>query len=115
MLSESSFDDVELSTILTVMDQDELNINSELELFSALTRYAEKHNHSSGAKVPRLEGIGNCALFFTLIQPGFRDSLEFNKSPHLKLNHAIQLDKNFQQAVHRSKTQRRIDQRSATR
>lgn len=63
MLSESSFDDVELSTILTVFDQDELNINSELELFSAITRYAARHNQSSGAKVPRLDGIGNCAYF----------------------------------------------------
>ncbi|CAH0557253.1 unnamed protein product [Brassicogethes aeneus] len=59
VLTESSFGDVELSTILTVLDQDELNINSELELFSALTQYAERHNHTSGAKVPRLDGIGN--------------------------------------------------------
>lgn len=58
MLLESSFDDVELSTVLTVFDQDELNINSELELFSAISRYASKHNQSSGAKVPRLDGIG---------------------------------------------------------
>ncbi|EFA04408.1 BTB/POZ domain-containing protein 6 isoform X1 [Tribolium castaneum] len=59
VLSESSFDDVELSTILTVFDQDELNISSELELFSAISRYAARHNQSSGAKVPRLDGIGN--------------------------------------------------------
>ncbi|XP_008194363.1 BTB/POZ domain-containing protein 6 isoform X2 [Tribolium castaneum] len=48
VLSESSFDDVELSTILTVFDQDELNISSELELFSAISRYAARHNQSSG-------------------------------------------------------------------
>ncbi|XP_049822985.1 BTB/POZ domain-containing protein 6 isoform X3 [Aethina tumida] len=76
VLSESSFDDVELSTILTVMDQDELNINSELELFSALTRYAEKHNHSSGAKVPRLEGIGSSSFEnATANRPTIRDAM----------------------------------------
>lgn len=52
---------MELSTILTVFDQEFLNISSELELFTALTRYAARHNQSSGAKVPRLDGIGNCA------------------------------------------------------
>ncbi|KAF2883941.1 hypothetical protein ILUMI_22233 [Ignelater luminosus] len=44
VLSESSFDDVELSTILTVFDQDVLNVQSELELFTAVTRYANRHN-----------------------------------------------------------------------
>lgn len=63
VLLETSFDDVELSTVLTVFDQDELNINSELELFSAISRYATKHNHSSGAKVPRLDGIGKSFYF----------------------------------------------------
>lgn len=57
----SSFEDVELSTILTVFDQDELNINSELDLFSAITRYANRQNQTTGAKLPRLDGIGNCA------------------------------------------------------
>ncbi|KAK9743575.1 BTB And C-terminal Kelch [Popillia japonica] len=47
VFSESSFDDVELSTILTVFDQEFLNISSELELFTALTRYAARHNQSS--------------------------------------------------------------------
>lgn len=63
MLLENSFDDVELSTVLTVFDQDELNINSELELFSAISRYASKHNQTSGAKVPRLDGIGKLCFF----------------------------------------------------
>lgn len=61
---ESSFDDVELSTILTVFDQDHLNIESELDLFNALTRYASRQIQASGVKVPRLDGIGNCALSF---------------------------------------------------
>lgn len=68
VLLESSFDDVELSTVLTVFDQDELNINSELELFSAISRYASKHNQSSGAKVPRLDGIGKlCFIPLTVV------------------------------------------------
>ncbi|XP_018574176.1 BTB/POZ domain-containing protein 3 isoform X3 [Anoplophora glabripennis] len=75
VLSESSFDDVELSTILTVFDQDELNINSELELFSAITRYAARHNHSSGAKVPRLDGIGNATSEANSNHPTIRDAI----------------------------------------
>lgn len=64
VLSESSFDDVELSTILTILDQEVLNINSELELFNAVTRYAARYNQSAGAKVPRLDGIGNCEIIY---------------------------------------------------
>lgn len=55
VLTETSFEEVELSTILTVLDQDELNIHSELDLFSAICRYAARHNQTSGAKVPRLD------------------------------------------------------------
>lgn len=40
VLNESSFDDVELSTIITVFDQDRLNIETELDLFNALTKYS---------------------------------------------------------------------------
>ncbi|KAJ8953868.1 hypothetical protein NQ314_007195 [Rhamnusium bicolor] len=75
VLSESSFDDVELSTILTVFDQEELNINSELELFSAITRYAARHNQSSGAKVPRLDGIGNATSEANSNHPTIRDAI----------------------------------------
>lgn len=64
VLSESSFDDIELSTLLTIFDQDILNVNSELELFNAVTRYAARYNQSSGAKVPRLDGIGNCEIIY---------------------------------------------------
>lgn len=45
VLTDSSFEDVELSTILTILDQDDLVIDSELDLFLALVRYAEKHDH----------------------------------------------------------------------
>ncbi|KAJ8917550.1 hypothetical protein NQ315_005599 [Exocentrus adspersus] len=75
VLSESSFDDVELSTILTVFDQDELNINSELELFSAISRYAARHNQSSGVKVPRLDGIGNATSEANSNHPTIRDAI----------------------------------------
>lgn len=60
VLAETSFEEVELSTILTILDQDVLNIKSELELFAAICKYAAKHNQTSGAKVPRLDdGLGN--------------------------------------------------------
>lgn len=51
VLMESSFDEVELSTILTVFDQDHLNITTELELFNALSRYAARHNHNTADNV----------------------------------------------------------------
>ncbi|XP_044752164.1 BTB/POZ domain-containing protein 6-like [Coccinella septempunctata] len=44
VLSESSFEEAELNTIITIFEQDELNIESELDLFSALQRYAVRHN-----------------------------------------------------------------------
>lgn len=75
VLSESSFDDVELSTILTVFDQEVLNITSELELFNALTRYATRHNQSSGAKVPRLDGIASQPQEGYMQHPTIRDAL----------------------------------------
>lgn len=61
MLTESSFDDVELSTIITVFDQDQLNIDTELDLFNALTRYSGRQT-CSGVKKAKIDGIGNCAL-----------------------------------------------------
>lgn len=45
VLSSPSFEDVELSTVLTILDQDCLHIDSEMDLFFALVRYAEKHGH----------------------------------------------------------------------
>ncbi|XP_026285794.1 BTB/POZ domain-containing protein 6-B isoform X2 [Frankliniella occidentalis] len=40
VLAESSFEEVELATIQAVLDQEELTIDSELELFDALQRWA---------------------------------------------------------------------------
>lgn len=42
VLAEPSFEDVEIATVQAVLDQDELNIDSELELFDALKRWAVK-------------------------------------------------------------------------
>lgn len=47
VLVNNSFYDVELSTILTIFDQEELNINSELDLFTAIARYASRHNQNN--------------------------------------------------------------------
>lgn len=40
MLQEPSFEEVELSTLIVVLEQDELTVNSELELFNAAQRWA---------------------------------------------------------------------------
>lgn len=45
MLADSSFEEIELSTLLTILNQEYLQISSELDLFLALTRYAEKHEY----------------------------------------------------------------------
>lgn len=75
VLSESSFDDCELTTILTVFDQDVLNIQSELELFTAMTRYANRYNQTAGAKVPRLDGIANVCHEPNARDPKLRDAI----------------------------------------
>lgn len=41
VLKESSWEEVELATLLTVLDQDDLQINSEIELFTAVERWAK--------------------------------------------------------------------------
>lgn len=43
VIQDSSFEEVELSTIITILDQDDLNVDSELSLFFELNRFAEKH------------------------------------------------------------------------
>lgn len=45
ILQHPSFEEVELPTVMTILDQDFLHIDSELDLFLALVRYAEKHGH----------------------------------------------------------------------
>ncbi|XP_075991877.1 uncharacterized protein LOC142987180 isoform X1 [Anticarsia gemmatalis] len=41
VLNDSSFEDVELNTVITVFSLDHLNIDSELDLFEAAVRYAK--------------------------------------------------------------------------
>ncbi|XP_067627929.1 uncharacterized protein [Eurosta solidaginis] len=40
VLADPSFVDIEMSTLMAILDQDRLNITSELELFNALVKYA---------------------------------------------------------------------------
>jgi hypothetical protein len=42
VLQEPSFEEVELSTLMVVLEQDELRISSELELFKAAQRWAAR-------------------------------------------------------------------------
>lgn len=41
VLNDSSFQDVELNTVITVFSLDHLNIDSELDLFDAAVRYSK--------------------------------------------------------------------------
>lgn len=43
VIGDPSFEEVELSTITTILDQDALNVDNELNLFFAINRFAEKH------------------------------------------------------------------------
>lgn len=45
ILSDVSFEDIELSTLLTILDQEYLHIDSEIDLFNAISQYAEKHDY----------------------------------------------------------------------
>lgn len=45
ILSDPSFEDIELSTLLTILDQEYLHIESELDLFNAIAQYADKHDY----------------------------------------------------------------------
>jgi hypothetical protein len=42
VLQEPSFEEVELSTLIVILEQDELSISSELELFKAAQRWAAR-------------------------------------------------------------------------
>ncbi|XP_059613997.1 BTB/POZ domain-containing protein 6-B-like [Phlebotomus argentipes] len=43
VLQDPSFEEVEMSTIFTILDQEYLSVDSELSLYYAISRYAEKH------------------------------------------------------------------------
>lgn len=55
VIQDSSFDEIELTTIITILDQDLLTVDSELSLFFAVNRYAEKH----GLRNDNLENSSN--------------------------------------------------------
>ncbi|XP_037810329.1 uncharacterized protein LOC119602725 [Lucilia sericata] len=42
VLADPSFMDIEMSTLMAILDQDKLNIDSELDLFNALLRFASE-------------------------------------------------------------------------
>ncbi|XP_055389899.1 uncharacterized protein LOC129618896 [Condylostylus longicornis] len=50
ILADESFMEVELSTLLAIFSLDQLNIESELDLFKALNDYAIKHGYVSASK-----------------------------------------------------------------
>uniref|UniRef100_A0A1B0DD34 Uncharacterized protein n=1 Tax=Phlebotomus papatasi TaxID=29031 RepID=A0A1B0DD34_PHLPP len=43
VIKDTSFEEVEISTIHTILDQEFLSVDSELSLYFALSRYSEKH------------------------------------------------------------------------
>lgn len=48
VLSKTSFEEIELATLVTVFEQEELEINSEIELFSAAERWARAESVRKG-------------------------------------------------------------------
>lgn len=44
VINVQTFDDIELNTLMTILDQQYLNIDSELDLFFAVNRYIDKHS-----------------------------------------------------------------------
>jgi len=80
VLKESSWEDVELGTLLTILDQDKLQISSEIELFNAVERWAKsecsrKSLESTNGKVLR-SVIGNAfskLRFLSLTPKEFAD------------------------------------------
>ncbi|KAK3921128.1 BTB/POZ domain-containing protein 6-B [Frankliniella fusca] len=80
VLAEPSFEEVEIATVQAVLDQEELNIDSELELFDALQRWAvrecaRKGLSSSDGKALRsvLHGTVGKIRFLTLTPSQFAE------------------------------------------
>lgn len=73
VLNEPSFEDVELSTVITLFEQEELDIQSEIDLFTAISRYAARYNQVSSPRLPRMDDnlgkrfYSNCKEFLSLI------------------------------------------------
>ncbi|XP_066138611.1 BTB/POZ domain-containing protein 1 isoform X2 [Euwallacea fornicatus] len=82
VLNETTFEDVELTTVITVLEQEELNVNSELDLFAAICRYASRNNqipgHASGeansnSGMPTIHDAIKKIRFLTLSPQQFAD------------------------------------------
>lgn len=94
ILRESSWDEVEQGTILTILDQEELQISSEIDLFNALERWAKaecnrKSVDPSDSKAMR-SVIGNALTkirFLTLTPQEFAEGP--GKSPLLMQQEAF--------------------------
>ncbi|KAJ2944476.1 hypothetical protein O0L34_g3822 [Tuta absoluta] len=57
VLTDPSFEDIDLNTLITVFSQDHLNVDSELDLFEACVRYAKaQHKRSERSISPLLDG-----------------------------------------------------------
>ncbi|PZC72793.1 hypothetical protein B5X24_HaOG210577 [Helicoverpa armigera] len=62
VLNDSSFEDVELNTVITVFSLDHLNVDSELDLFEAAVRYSkaqDKRNSERSVSPPSENGPPN--------------------------------------------------------
>ncbi|CAB3248133.1 unnamed protein product [Arctia plantaginis] len=62
VLNDSSFEDVELNTVITVFSLDHLNIDSELDLFEAVVRYSkaqDKRTNERSSSPPSENGPPN--------------------------------------------------------
>jgi BTB And C-terminal Kelch len=62
IINDSSFEEVELSTIITILDQDDLNVDNELSLFFALNRFAEKHGLRSDMDITGSDEEANAPI-----------------------------------------------------
>ncbi|XP_008207310.1 uncharacterized protein LOC100123767 [Nasonia vitripennis] len=96
VLNESSWDDVEQATVMTILDQDELQVSSEIELFNALEKWAkaECNRKSLDASDPKSlkTVIGNALTkirFLTLSPQEFAEGP--GKSPLLSQEEAFAL------------------------
>ncbi|KAF2886641.1 hypothetical protein ILUMI_19532 [Ignelater luminosus] len=65
-LNEANLKDVKLSTIITILDLDFLNIQSEITLFNAVRTCANNNNEDKGLKRFNSHVFINCYLIVTL-------------------------------------------------
>lgn len=77
VLREGSFEDIEVSTLETILDQEELSINSELELFEAVQRWAAAECSRRGVDIKSMRNVLGSAIgkirFLTLTPAEFAE------------------------------------------